>query len=156
MVRVEIPGFGSLALEHLVLDYNGTLAADGGLLEGVASRLGALSESLALHVITGDTHGTAREQLRGLPAVLTILPTDGQAEAKRGLVHGLGASRVACIGNGRNDRLMLADAALGLAVTGIEGTAREALTAAHLFVPHITDALDLLLHPSRLVATLRA
>lgn len=155
MTHVEIPGFGSLALEHLVLDFNGTLAADGRLLEGVVSRLKALSESFALHVVTGDTHGTAREQLRGLPLGLTLVSSENQAEAKQALVRGLGASRVVCIGNGRNDRLMLADAALGIAVTGCEGTAREALSAAYAFVPHITDALDLLRFPQRLVATLR-
>lgn len=155
MTHVEIPGFGSLALEYLVLDFNGTLAADGCLLEGVASRLEALSETLALHVVTGDTHGTARDQLRNLPLALTMVPPEGQAEAKQALVRGLGASRSVCIGNGRNDRLMLAEAALSLAVTGIEGTAREALSAAHAFVPHITDALDLLRFPQRLVATLR-
>ena len=155
MLALEIPGFSNLVLSHLVLDFNGTLAADGRLIEGIPPRLQALSNLLSLHVVTGDTHGTAREQLRGLPVALTVLPADRQAEAKRALVRGLGASQVVCIGNGRNDRLMLAEAALGIAVTGPEGTAGEALAAADLFVPGISDALDLLQAPTRLVATLR-
>ena len=35
MIEIDVPGFGALRLEHLVLDYNGTLACDGMLLEGV-------------------------------------------------------------------------------------------------------------------------
>jgi P-type E1-E2 ATPase len=155
MLTIEIPGFHSLHLEHLVLDFNGTLAQDGRLLEGVAPRLEALAGEFTLHVVTGDTHGSARTQLQGLPVNLTVLDPEHQAEAKRAHVQGLGADRCACIGNGRNDRMMLQEAALGVAVAGAEGAAVEALTAAHLFVPHILDALDLLRMPRRLVATLR-
>jgi len=35
MIEVAVPGFKNLALEYLVLDYNGTLAVDGMLVEGV-------------------------------------------------------------------------------------------------------------------------
>ena len=28
MIEISIPGFGTLRLEHMVLDYNGTLACD--------------------------------------------------------------------------------------------------------------------------------
>ena len=58
-------------------------------------------------------------------------------------------------GNGRNDRLMLKDSALGIVVIQTEGTAVEALSAADLVVPGILEALDLLLHRRRLKATLR-
>lgn len=34
MIEINIPGFGSLELDHLVLDYNGTMALDGQLIEG--------------------------------------------------------------------------------------------------------------------------
>lgn len=156
MLKLEIPGFANLVLSHLVLDFNGTLAADGRLIEGVDGRLRALSDLLSIHVVTGDTHGTARTQLQDLPVALTVLPSEGQAEAKRALVRGLGPSETVCIGNGRNDHLMLSEAALGIAVTGMEGTAGQTLSVAHLFVPNITDALDLLRFPARLVATLRA
>ncbi len=155
MLQLDIPGFAALALAHLVLDFNGTLALDGRLRDGVAPRLQALADTLALHVVTGDTHGTARDQLRGLPVTLTVLGPDHQAEAKREHLRRLGPRGCAAIGNGRNDRLMLGEAALGIAVTGPEGTASEALHAAHLFVPDLLAALDLLAHPRRLVASLR-
>jgi soluble P-type ATPase len=70
-------------------------------------------------------------------------------------VEALGASRYLYIGNGRNDRLMLAAAAVGIAVVQAEGAAVETLLAADVAAPHIQTALGLLLNPGRLVATLR-
>ena len=56
---VRIPGSETLQIDNLVLDYNGTLATDGFLDEGVAERLEKLASSgLSLHVITADTSGT--------------------------------------------------------------------------------------------------
>jgi soluble P-type ATPase len=50
---------------------------------------------------------------------------------------------------------MLKQAALGIAVMQTEGMAREALLAADVVTPGIFEALDLLLFPDRLKATLR-
>jgi soluble P-type ATPase len=36
MIALDIPGFGALRLEHLAVDFNGTLAIDGKLLPGVS------------------------------------------------------------------------------------------------------------------------
>jgi soluble P-type ATPase len=59
------------------------------------------------------------------------------------------------VGNGANDAEMLAVAALGVAVLGPEGLAQAAWQNTDLIVPDINAALDLLLHPQRLTATLR-
>lgn len=59
------------------------------------------------------------------------------------------------VGNGANDARMLERAALGIAVLGPEGLALSCLQAADVVVPDILAALDLLLFPRRLVATLR-
>ncbi len=67
MIAIDIPGFGALRLEHLVLDYNGTLAADGELLPGVGEALRALARDVRIHAITADTFGRAAEMLAGLP-----------------------------------------------------------------------------------------
>ncbi len=155
MLTVSIPGFPLLELEHLVCDYNGTLACDGYLLDGVKERLCALAERLALHVVTADTFGQARAALAGMPLRLTILPPSGQDLAKAEYLKALGAARTVAIGNGRNDRDMLAAAALGIAVPGPEGAAAVTLAAADVVAPDILVALDLLAHPQRLVATLR-
>jgi soluble P-type ATPase len=84
-----------------------------------------------------------------------VIPGGGQAEIKRRFVEALGAEGVVAIGNGRNDRLMLAAARLGIAVVQPEGAATETMAAADLVIPTIADALELLAHPLRLVASLR-
>lgn len=156
MLQIVIPGYNTLHLDHLVLDYNGTLACAGVLIDGVAERLGRLATVLRIHVVTADTFGTAAEALAGLPCKLTRLPEAAQDVAKLTFVEALGVGATACIGNGRNDRRMLAAAALGIAVLEGEGVAVEALQAADVLTPGINAALDLLLEPKRLVATLRS
>lgn len=155
MLDLEIPGTGRLELRYLALDFNGTLALDGALLPGVAERLPALAERLDILAVTADTFGTVREALAGLPVEVRVLAPGPEDRAKLALLRDLGAKGCAAIGNGRNDRLMLREAGLGLAVLGPEGLCAEALSAADVVVPDIRAGLDLLLHPRRLVATLR-
>jgi len=156
MISETIRGFGTLRIEHLVLDFNGTLAVDGRLLPGVRPCLRQLARRLDLHVLTADTFGTARCALEGVPCKLAVLGPRSQDRAKARYVRLLGAARVACVGNGRNDVGMLRAARLGIAVMQTEGAASEVLRAADIVAPSIADALDLLLHPLRLTATLRA
>ena len=85
-----------------------------------------------------------------------MLDARRQDRAKDDYVRRLGAARTACVGNGRNDRLMLRAARLGIAVVQREGAASEALRAADVVAFSVSDALDLLLRPLRLTATLRA
>lgn len=155
-ISIDIPGFNRLRLEHIVLDYNGTIAVDGVLLPGVVSRLRRLSKQVTLHVLTADTFGFAAESLKGLPLCLKILPKGRQNQAKNAYVKKLGFQSCACIGNGRNDRLMLKNAGLGIAVMHAEGVAVQSLQAADVFCAHIHEALDLFQNPKRLIATLRS
>ena len=63
MIEVDIPGYGALSLRHLVCDFNGTLALDGKLIDGVAYRISELSRLIHVHILTADTYGTAKEAL---------------------------------------------------------------------------------------------
>ncbi len=155
MIKIEIPGYDTLQLEYLVMDYNGTLAVDGQLISGVKERLIALSENLKIHVITADTFGLVRTYLNNFPLTLKIIKSTNQARQKLDYVKNLGAQKTVAIGNGRNDRLMLKDACLGLATLQTEGAAIETIQAANIVVKNINDALDLLTNPLRLKATLR-
>jgi soluble P-type ATPase len=156
MIRNEIPGFGRIELDHLVMDYNGTLAVNGNLLPGVAERLKILANDIVIHVITADTFGRVQGALEGLPCKISILGKDSQDVGKLSYIRDLGSHRTVCVGNGRNDRMMLEAAALGVAVILGEGASRETIMAADVVCTSINDALDLLLHPLRLVATLRS
>ncbi|EJW09844.1 hypothetical protein A33M_0939 [Rhodovulum sp. PH10] len=155
MLTIDIPGRNPLALQNLVLDYNGTIACDGALLPGVAPAVEELRQVLAVHVLTADTFGSAGAQLAPLGVALALIPPGGQAEAKAAFVEKLGADTVVAIGNGANDAAMLARAALGIAVIEGEGAAGAALRAADVVVTDIRHAFDLLLKPLRLKATLR-
>ncbi len=155
MIEINIPNFGHLRLAHLVLDYNGTLAFDGRLLSGVADLLELLAEHLQVHIITADTFGSVHQTFSGSTFTVYVLPPGNEAEGKAGYVRRLGSVSSVCIGNGRNDRLMLGEAGLGIAVLQREGTATQALLTADIVIGSIVDALDLLLHPKRIIATLR-
>jgi len=155
MIDISIPGFGEIMIEHLVLDYNGTLAVDGKLIDGVTERLQHLARKVKIHVITADTFGSVKEQLQGIDCQLAILPAENQHIRKLNYVTELGANRVMCIGNGRNDHLMLQNATLGVAVMHDEGMATAAMNSADLIMPDILTALDLLSNSLRLIATLR-
>lgn len=151
-LRVEIPGWARLELEHLVLDVNGTLTDRGTLIDGVAERLGRLSEVLGVHLLSADTFGTLGEIASAVGAESTLVVS---GEDKQRVVHELGSSLCAAVGNGVNDTAMLETAALGIAVIGPEGAAGRAIQAADVVCHSILDALDLLLDERALRATLR-
>ena len=156
MIEVKVPGYKTLELNHMVLDYNGTLSCDGEVIQGVKKRLSTLSEQLSVHVITADTFGKVESRLKDVPCEITVLPLENQDVAKLEYIKKLGADRTVCIGNGRNDRLMLKAAALGIAVVLEEGAAMETVMDADVVFTSINSALDLLSNPLRLIATLRS
>ena len=156
MITIAIPGFGDLALDYLVADYNGTLACDGELLPGVSQRLRRLSKKLIIHVLTADTFGTCAAELARLPVQVAVMPPQNQDRAKAAYIKKLGQKRCVCIGNGRNDVAMLRGCRLSIAVINEEGAAAAACAAADIVARDILSALDLLAYPQRLVATLRA
>lgn len=155
MLDLNIPGGHRLRLKHLVLDYNGTIAFDGDLIESVKENLEALAGKIKIHVLTADTFGKARSSLEGIMCQISILAPEAQDIGKLEYVKELGPENTVCVGNGRNDRLMLKEAALGIAVILEEGAAVETLSAADVVCTNILSALELLKNPLRLVATLR-
>ena len=106
-MQIEIPGYQTLTIDHLLLDYNGTIAEDGRIRNHVRELLIQLSESLTIHVLTADTHGTAAAECQGIPLLLDTFPTSDAASCKLQKLQETGASCCACIGNGRNDLFML-------------------------------------------------
>lgn len=156
MIEIDIPGRGSYQFRHAVIDVNGTIACDGILMPGVANRLQTLRQLVDVHLLTADTHGGQDTIDHELGMTAHRLPSaTGQTEQKAAYVRSLGSHEVVAIGNGANDSLMVDEAALGIAVIGPEGAATATLQQADVVVADILMALDLLLRPKRLVATLR-
>ena len=155
MLEYAIPGQEPLRITDLVLDYNGTLAVDGEPLEGVVGALQDLASSIRIHVVTADTFGKVADRMGSVPCEIAVLPEGRQDQGKLEYISALGREQTVCIGNGRNDRLMLKESALGIAVILGEGAAVESVLAADVVCVDIVAALDLLRHPLRLKATLR-
>jgi P-type E1-E2 ATPase len=155
VLEIVIPSHETLHLEHLVLDLNGTIALDGQLIAGVGEHLDKLSELLDIWLVSADTQGTLAWLASSLKVQVRRVQPGDEAAQKAALVEELGADHVVAIGNGANDTAMLRRAALGIAVLGGEGLAVVCLSTADLIAPDIGTALDLLLRPRRLIATLR-
>jgi P-type E1-E2 ATPase len=118
----------------------------------VADRLRTLSGLLSIHLLTAGTHGNLEEIEKELGHPLQRIST---GEDKVNYVKKLGPEGVVAIGNGANDAGMLQLAAIGIAVLVGEGVAASALQAADVLVTGPIHAIELLLLPKRLVATLR-
>ena len=155
MIELTIPGRGSLRLQHLVTDVNGTLAVDGVLIEGLAKRIRTLRDRLEIHMLTADTHGRQAAIDETLNLKSTRVQPGNEAGRKAEFVRNLGADMVVAIGQGANDAEMLKAAALGICVMSQEGVAVDTLMSADIIVPDIFAAFDLLDKPVRLIASLR-
>jgi P-type E1-E2 ATPase len=155
MIELTIPGRGSLRLQHLVTDVNGTLAVDGVLIDGLTKRIASLRDRLEIHMLTADTHGRQFLIDEQLNLKAERVQPGNEAVQKAEFVRKLGAETVVAMGQGANDAEMLKAAALGICVMSEEGVAVETLISADLVVPDIFVALDLLDNPVRIVASLR-
>ena len=156
MLKINIPDYKLLEIEHLVLDYNGTLAQDGQIIEGVEKKLRKLSTQIEVHILTADTFGTVKSQFTENFINIEIIEKDKEGiDYKSEFIKSLGQEKVISIGNGNNDAQMLKSAALGIAIIGNEGAAVNALMNADIAIKSIKDALDILINKRRLIATLR-
>ncbi len=159
-LRIDIPGFGVRAIEHIVSDYTGTLSCNGELTSGVREQLLQLVEVIDIHVVTADTYNTAETQLQGIPLKRHKLEGQtGHDIQKRQYGERLGLNKCAVFGNGNNDRLILKAAkeslGLAIAVDNGEGCALDALLSSNIFVVGAVNALRLLIQPNASIATLR-
>jgi P-type E1-E2 ATPase len=155
MIEINIPGRGSLRLEHLVTDVNGTLAIDGQLIPGVAKQISSLRDRLTIHLLTADTHGQQALIDQQLNLTAVRIQPGNEPEKKAEYVRKLGVETVVAIGQGANDANMLKEAALGICIMSQEGIATETLLSSDLVMPNITAALELLDKPLRIIASLR-
>ena len=155
MIKLDIPGMKSMVLKNLILDYNGTIALDGKLIPKVKEILNRLQSELTIHILTADTFGTVQNQAKCLKCKVHIISRENQDKSKLEYLEGLNPDETVCIGNGRNDKLMLKRCILGICVVQVECACVETVKSADIIACNIIDALELLLFPRRLIATLR-
>jgi P-type E1-E2 ATPase len=155
MISVSIPGWGDLDIEYLVVDYNGTIGFDGKLKDGVREILERISRYIKVFIITADTYGTIDVEGNTIGFSIIKVGKEASGKEKARIIKELGPEKVVAIGNGANDAMMLREASLGIGVMGEEGCANALLREADLVAKDIIDALGIILHPERMVATLR-
>lgn len=155
MIKIIIPSYKNLEINNIVFDYNGTLALDGDLKGSVKEKLNLLSKDVNLYVVTADTYGNARENLKDTYVNLNIISQEDGTFDKLDFIKSLGSENTIAVGNGNNDSLMLKEAIVGISIIGREGACTKALLNSDLTINDIEDCLDLFLNPSRLKATLR-
>jgi len=155
MIDVTIPGWGDLSVEYLMVDFNGTAAVDGKLKKEVKDVMDKVSRYVKVFVITADTYDSVDAEL-GVSSVTFIkVNKNASGEEKAKVVRELGPEKIVAIGNGSNDAAMLKEAALGIAVMGDEGCSTAVLKEADIVVTDVIKAFGLILHPERILATLR-
>jgi soluble P-type ATPase len=154
-MRIDIPDWGSVDIENIVFDLNGTIATDGRVPLEVKEKINSLSDRAKIYILTADTQETANEEILGMNAELIKIPGEDSKQRKFNFLKTLNLEMTVVIGNGSNDQLILKEAALGIAVLGDEGVSVSAIKSADIVVKNIQNALDLLLKPKRLIATLR-
>lgn len=155
MIEITIPGRGNYTINNLVLDLNGTIAVDGNIIGGVKEKLAMLSHKLDIFLVTADMNKNAERLVKDLPVKLYKIKETEENNQKLRVVLKKGKNNTVSIGNGCNDVSMLKESAIGISIVGGEGASAEAMMASDLVVVTINDALDLLLKPHRLGATLR-
>jgi soluble P-type ATPase len=153
VITIEVAGRAPLQINDVVLDVDGTLTCDGRIIPDVKERLERLRQQVELHLLTVDAYANHARIEAELGLSVAII-RQGSAE-KGGYVLALGADHVAAVGNGADDAAMLNAAAVRIAVMGPEGTAAALLGASDVLARDVTEALDMLLYPRRLAATLR-
>jgi len=155
-MEIRIPGKGNIEIEHLLLDFNGTIARDGKVIHSVKEKVEAVcTKGIKVYVVTADTHGTAREQCMDMPIEVMVFDNSSAAENKRKIAEKLGAQRCICFGNGFNDGELFEACAMSVIVMGDEGCSSKALIKSDIVCKSIEDAFDLILKPNRIKATLR-
>jgi soluble P-type ATPase len=134
---------------------NGTIATDGRIPDKVRDKINLLAKRLKVYVLTADTRGDAEAHVERTQAEVVRLDAGKEAPQKEQFIKKLGPDKTIAVGNGYNDHLMVREAAVGIAVIGTEGAARETIANADVVVNEMVDALDLILKPLRHQATLR-
>ncbi len=155
MITIKNLGMHTLEICNLVLDFNGTIATDGKIIDGIQEKIAAIkAQGVNVYCLTADSYGTATPQCEAAGIEVKSFPLAEAGMEKAKIVESLSGDS-AVVGNGLNDIPMLDAADMAVAVIGPEGCCGKLLTHADVVVTSIFDALDLLLKPTRVKGLLR-
>ncbi len=155
MILYEVPGRNDIKIESVVFDYNGTIAVDGKLVDGVSSLLNLLSKRVDIHILTADTYGTVKKECKDINARVLTFPRENAGESKKKIVEELGQDKTLCVGNGYNDIPMFDISILSIAIIEGEGCSGKLLAKADIVSKNIIECLNIILNTNMIKATLR-
>lgn len=155
MLVYDIPGTGEIRIENIVFDYNGTVAVDGKLIDGVKESLVKLKNYANIYILTADTYGTVEAQCNNLGIDVKTFPKENAGLFKKEIVEKLGAKNTICVGNGVNDVEMFKICGISIATVEGEGCSGKLLIHTDIAVKSIEEAVELILSKDRMKATLR-
>ena len=155
MLIYKIPGREDIRIENIVLDYNGTIAVDGKILDGVKQLLSKLKNHANIYILTADTYGTVEEECSNIGGEVLRFPKENAGESKKDIVKKLGGEKTLCVGNGFNDIPMFKESILSIAVIEGEGACGKLLVHADIVTRSIIEALEIILNKNKMKATLR-
>ncbi|AXX92714.1 ATPase P [Malaciobacter molluscorum LMG 25693] len=154
-MKIDIPNKESFELKNIVFDYNGTIAIDGKIIDGVSKNIDELSNLFDFYVITADTYGSVENELKNTNCKVITISKDKQDEKKLQFIKKLNPKTVLSVGNGRNDKLMLKESIIGISILQDEGLCTQTLLSSDILVNSIFDVFGFLKDKNRLIATLR-
>ncbi len=156
MLIYDIPGMGEIKIKNIVFDYNGTVAVDGKLIEGVKESLIGLKNFADIYILTADTYGTVKAQCSNLGIDVKTFPKENAGIFKKKIVEELDAKSTICVGNGINDIEMFKICGISIATIEGEGCSGKLLMHTDIAVKSIENAIELILSEDKMKATLRS
>ncbi|MFO8017527.1 MAG: hypothetical protein R6U96_02730 [Promethearchaeia archaeon] len=156
-MKIEIPNYGTLTIQNVIFDINGTLQFEGKVSEGLIQKFKELEKEYHVYLVSSDTRGNLAELAKKLDT--DYIKIDDQeitaTEGKKNELLKLGKEVTAAIGNGNNDSLMLKHAILGLVIIGNEGASTKTFLNADVVFHNPIAAINFLLEKKMIIATLR-
>ena len=154
MITLQSSSQAKLEIEHLIIDYEGTLAMDGRVHPKAKDKINLLAKRLNIYILVKGEQEKAEEVLKRVKAKIIFLKEPEPSAQKLEFLLNLGAPKTGVIGNGEDDVPMSKEAGFSMAIIGKEGGSGELIQSADLTFLTIVDALDFLLKPLRQKATL--
>ncbi len=149
----KVSGVGTIEIDTLVVDSNGTLTVKGEIVPGVMERIHQL-QSLGVNVvmISSDQRGNARDLADSTG--ITYYEARNSRE-KEDILLSLGSRNVAAIGNARIDIGLFVQAVVSVATLQAEGIHKDIVDHVDVIVPSINNALDFFLDEDTFIATMK-
>ncbi|NOU59510.1 hypothetical protein [Marinifilum caeruleilacunae] len=148
-----VPGVGTITIDTLVVDSNGTLTVKGEMVPGVVERIHRL-QMLGVNVvmISSDQRGNARDL--ALSSGIAYYEANNSRE-KEDVLLSLGSKNVAAIGNARIDIGLFVQSLVSVATLQAEGIHKDIIDHVDVILPSINDALDFFLDSDTFIATMK-